>query len=68
MVKCAPLVPNRSCKALLWSAELSVWMKLHPASLKAPPKPSQLCIAVPSLTVTSAVPVVTTLTCPVVFQ
>ena len=37
----------------------------QPASLKVPPKPSQFCCAEVSLTVTSAVPVVTSVSVPV---
>src|SRR5262245_43271287 len=40
----------------------------HPASLNEPPKPSQICAVAPSLTVTSALPLVTSVSCPSVFQ
>ena len=69
MTKCAPLVAsNSSCIALVWSAALSFMIWAQPTSLNAPPKPSQVCRALPSLTVTFAVPVVTVAIVPVVFQ
>ena len=69
MTKCAPLVPsNSSCIALVWSLALSFVIWAQPASLNAPPKPSQVCRALLSLTVTFALPLVTVAIVAVVFQ
>jgi hypothetical protein len=45
-----------------------MFKKFQPASLNAPPKPSKVFIVVPSLTVTFALPLATTVSVPLVFQ
>src|SRR5436190_3255970 len=65
--KCAPLVPNSICSALSRSAWLSIIRTFQPASLNAPPKPSQARSAEPSLTVTVAAAVLVARV-PLVFQ
>ena len=65
MANRAPSVPKRRLMAVALSLSLSADKAVHPISLNAPPNPSQVWEAVPSLTVTSAVPLVTSVKVPV---
>jgi len=67
-VKRAPSAPNSRLIALSRSAAVSVDRAAHPFSLNAPPNPSQICAAAVSSTVTSALPLVTSVSAPSVFQ
>ena len=63
-----PVGAEQQLHRLVPSAWLSIWRKLQPSSLNAPPKPSQVCMIVVSLTVTVAVPPVIAVSFPSVFQ